>query len=32
VNVRHGVSIAPRTYTSKRRAHGQKSTDRGYLL
>jgi hypothetical protein len=32
VNIRHGVSIAPRTCTSKRRAHGQKSTDRGYPL
>ena len=32
VNVRHGASIALRTYTSKGRAHGQKSTDRGYPL
>src|SRR5208337_4822664 len=32
VNVRHSVSIAPRTYTSRGRAHGQKSTDRGYPL
>ena len=32
VNIRHGVSIAPRTYTLKGRAHGQKSTDRCYPL